>query len=136
MSSYFLQVFNIFNSILHVHKISCARKCLIGTIEHADNVEVFCPYRDNTYSCNMKLQQREIKAVIFIIILNVFFSEHVLFFSFWALINFNGLKKDHWLLQPLRYKTNIIAKHQIVQAYILWTTTNKILPLYAAFAQE
>ena len=37
--------------------------CLSGAIEHSDAPSVVCPYKDDKYSCEMKLLEREIKAV-------------------------------------------------------------------------
>ena len=39
------------------------RDCLSGAIEHSDAPAVVCPYKDDKYSCEMKLLEREIKAV-------------------------------------------------------------------------
>ena len=39
------------------------RDCLVGTIEHAEDAAVKCPYKDNSYSCDMRILDREIKAV-------------------------------------------------------------------------
>ena len=39
------------------------RECLSGAIEHSDAPAVTCPYKDDKYSCDMKLLEREIKAV-------------------------------------------------------------------------
>ncbi len=39
------------------------RECLSGAIEHSDAPQVVCPYKDNNYSCDMHLLEREIKAV-------------------------------------------------------------------------
>ena len=39
------------------------RDCLSGTIENCDAPQVPCPYKDDDYSCDMKLLDREIKAV-------------------------------------------------------------------------
>ncbi|KAJ8973999.1 hypothetical protein NQ317_002395 [Molorchus minor] len=40
------------------------KACLAHTIEYADEAEVKCPYRDNEYSCNIALQDREIKSLV------------------------------------------------------------------------
>ncbi|KAK9888377.1 hypothetical protein WA026_000628 [Henosepilachna vigintioctopunctata] len=40
------------------------KECLRHTIEFCDDAEVKCPYRDNEYSCNIALQDREIKALV------------------------------------------------------------------------
>lgn len=39
------------------------RECLIGSVQYAEEPEVKCPYRDDKYSCNSLVQEREIKAV-------------------------------------------------------------------------
>ena len=39
------------------------RECLSGAIEHCDAPQVTCPYKDEDYSCDMTLLDREIKAV-------------------------------------------------------------------------
>ncbi|CAL1274311.1 unnamed protein product [Larinioides sclopetarius] len=38
--------------------------CLARTIDYAEGVLVKCPYRDDEYSCQSYLQQREIKALV------------------------------------------------------------------------
>ncbi|KAJ3654035.1 hypothetical protein Zmor_013249 [Zophobas morio] len=38
--------------------------CLAHTVEYTEDAEVKCPYRDNDYSCNIALQDREIKALV------------------------------------------------------------------------
>lgn len=38
--------------------------CLAHTVEYNEEAEVKCPYRDNDYSCNIALQDREIKALV------------------------------------------------------------------------
>ncbi|XP_060516771.1 uncharacterized protein LOC132696140 [Cylas formicarius] len=40
------------------------RQCLAHTVEYTEDAEVKCPYRDNNYSCNIALQDREIKALV------------------------------------------------------------------------
>ncbi|XP_030748992.1 uncharacterized protein LOC115877061 [Sitophilus oryzae] len=40
------------------------RECLSRTVEFAEDAEVKCPYRDEEYSCNIALQDREIKALV------------------------------------------------------------------------
>lgn len=40
------------------------RDCLGRTVEYADEAEVKCPYRDDNYSCEIALQEREIKALV------------------------------------------------------------------------
>ena len=36
---------------------------MAGAIEHSDAPQVTCPYKDENYSCDMTLLDREIKAV-------------------------------------------------------------------------
>jgi hypothetical protein len=38
--------------------------CLAHTVEYTEDAEVKCPYRDDQYSCNIALQDREIKALV------------------------------------------------------------------------
>lgn len=40
------------------------KACLAHTIEYNEEAEVKCPYRDDDYSCNIALQDREIKALV------------------------------------------------------------------------
>ncbi|XP_065164081.1 LOW QUALITY PROTEIN: uncharacterized protein [Atheta coriaria] len=40
------------------------KMCLAHTIEFSDEAEVKCPYRDQDYSCDIALQDREIKALV------------------------------------------------------------------------
>ncbi|VEN56802.1 unnamed protein product [Callosobruchus maculatus] len=40
------------------------KACLAHTIEFTEEAEVKCPYRDDEYSCNIALQDREIKALV------------------------------------------------------------------------
>ncbi|XP_066254774.1 uncharacterized protein [Euwallacea similis] len=40
------------------------RDCLARTVEFCDEAEVKCPYRDDKYSCEIALQEREIKALV------------------------------------------------------------------------
>ncbi|KAL0978212.1 hypothetical protein UPYG_G00167550 [Umbra pygmaea] len=40
------------------------RECLKGTIVNSMDPEVTCPYMDEEYSCNSKLQDREIKSLL------------------------------------------------------------------------
>ncbi|XP_066944421.1 serine-rich adhesin for platelets-like isoform X2 [Macrobrachium rosenbergii] len=40
------------------------RDCLANAIRFSDTAEVKCPYRDNQYSCDFSLQDREIKALL------------------------------------------------------------------------
>ncbi|MBN3325141.1 HOIL1 protein, partial [Atractosteus spatula] len=43
---------------------SFCKDCLKGTIVNSTDAEVACPYSDNDFACNGKLQDREIRAVI------------------------------------------------------------------------
>ncbi|KAK9967305.1 hypothetical protein ABG768_001711 [Culter alburnus] len=43
---------------------SFCRDCLKETVLNCMDAEVACPYRDNAYSCNCKLQDREIKSLL------------------------------------------------------------------------
>jgi len=38
--------------------------CLAASIEHSDSPKVKCPYKDDNYSCDMELLEREIKALV------------------------------------------------------------------------
>jgi len=38
--------------------------CLAASIEHCDAPKVKCPYKDDNYSCDMELLEREIKALV------------------------------------------------------------------------
>ncbi|XP_018611182.1 ranBP-type and C3HC4-type zinc finger-containing protein 1 [Scleropages formosus] len=40
------------------------KDCLKGTISNSLDAEVACPYMDNNYACDCKLQDREIKALL------------------------------------------------------------------------
>jgi len=40
------------------------KECLSGAIEFSDAPSVSCPYKDDKYSCDMKLLEREIKALV------------------------------------------------------------------------
>ncbi|XP_031343206.1 uncharacterized protein LOC116170823 isoform X2 [Photinus pyralis] len=40
------------------------KNCLAHTIEFTEDAEVKCPYRDDEYSCDISLQDREIKALV------------------------------------------------------------------------
>ncbi|GIX76692.1 ranBP-type and C3HC4-type zinc finger-containing protein 1 [Caerostris darwini] len=50
----------ILHECLHTFCIDCLAK----TVDYADEVVVKCPYRDDEYSCQSYLQQREIKALV------------------------------------------------------------------------
>ena len=39
------------------------RLCLAASIEHSDAPKVKCPFKDENYSCDMEILEREIKAV-------------------------------------------------------------------------
>ncbi|CAL8339319.1 unnamed protein product [Lota lota] len=43
---------------------SFCRDCLQGTIVNSQDAEVSCPFADNLYNCDKKLQDREIKALL------------------------------------------------------------------------
>ncbi|CAG0913674.1 unnamed protein product [Notodromas monacha] len=43
---------------------SFCKDCLIGVVEHAEDPAVKCPFRDNIYACDAKLQDREIRALV------------------------------------------------------------------------
>ena len=52
--------------MLMLHVCVCVfhiRECLKGTIVNSQDAEVSCPFADNQYECDKKLQDREIKAV-------------------------------------------------------------------------
>ncbi|GJQ82784.1 hypothetical protein Trydic_g13487 [Trypoxylus dichotomus] len=40
------------------------KQCLAYTIEFTDDAEIKCPYRDDQYSCDIALQDREVKALV------------------------------------------------------------------------
>ncbi|XP_076253743.1 uncharacterized protein LOC143192349 isoform X1 [Rhynchophorus ferrugineus] len=40
------------------------RDCLARTVEYSEDAEIRCPYRDENYSCNIALQDREVKALV------------------------------------------------------------------------
>lgn len=40
------------------------KKCLAHTIEYTEDAAVKCPYRDEQYSCDIALQDREVKALV------------------------------------------------------------------------
>ena len=42
---------------------SFCRLCLAASIEHSDAPKVKCPYKDDNYSCDAEILEREIKAV-------------------------------------------------------------------------
>ncbi|XP_066065449.1 ranBP-type and C3HC4-type zinc finger-containing protein 1-like, partial [Chamaea fasciata] len=43
---------------------SFCRECLRQVIEHSEEPAVACPYRDVTYTCDSRLQDREIRALL------------------------------------------------------------------------
>lgn len=49
------------------------KECLANTIEYSDEAEIKCPYRDDQYSCDIALQDREIKALV----TNVVYEQHL-----------------------------------------------------------
>lgn len=40
------------------------KECLVMHIQHNDDVEIKCPYMDNTYSCQSMLQDREVRSLL------------------------------------------------------------------------
>ncbi|XP_040581717.1 ranBP-type and C3HC4-type zinc finger-containing protein 1 [Lepeophtheirus salmonis] len=40
------------------------KECLIAMIENADRPEIICPYKDDDYSCEMKVLEREMKGLV------------------------------------------------------------------------
>lgn len=40
------------------------KACLSHTVEYCEEAEVKCPYRDSEYSCDIALQDREVKALV------------------------------------------------------------------------
>ncbi|KAG8198986.1 hypothetical protein JTE90_001786 [Oedothorax gibbosus] len=50
--------------VLHECLHTFCLDCLRSVIEFAEEAEVKCPYRDEMYSCDHHLQQREIKALV------------------------------------------------------------------------
>ena len=59
MSSHILQVRST-----HCHCVTLLRLCLAGAIEHSDAPKVKCPFKDEDYSCDMDMLEREIKALV------------------------------------------------------------------------
>ena len=53
-----------YNSFIYKNCLFICRDCLAGAIEHCDAPQVTCPYKDDNYSCDMTLLDREIKAVM------------------------------------------------------------------------
>ncbi|XP_073399324.1 ranBP-type and C3HC4-type zinc finger-containing protein 1-like [Dendrobates tinctorius] len=43
---------------------SFCRECLRQVVNCCEDPEVSCPYRDDTYACDRKLQQREVRALV------------------------------------------------------------------------
>ncbi|XKL59418.1 hypothetical protein PGB90_000434 [Kerria lacca] len=50
----------VLKTCLHIF----CRECLMQMIQHSVVAEVKCPYKDNNYSCEIPLQEREIKALV------------------------------------------------------------------------
>ncbi|XP_035214260.1 uncharacterized protein LOC118188033 isoform X2 [Stegodyphus dumicola] len=50
--------------ILHDCLHSFCQDCLARTVEYSESTLIKCPYRDDDYSCQSYLQQREIKALV------------------------------------------------------------------------
>ena len=44
---------------------------MAGAIEHCDAPQVTCPFKDDSYSCDMTLLDREIKAVSFHLLIKI-----------------------------------------------------------------
>lgn len=40
------------------------KQCLADLVEHSDEAEIKCPFRDDQYSCSFPLQDREIKMLV------------------------------------------------------------------------
>lgn len=40
------------------------KECLINTVKYSEEAEIKCPFRDNFYSCDCVLQEREIKSLV------------------------------------------------------------------------
>ncbi|CAO1302874.1 unnamed protein product [Diamesa serratosioi] len=40
------------------------KECLVMHIQHNDDVEIKCPFMDNTYSCQSMLQDREVRSLL------------------------------------------------------------------------
>lgn len=40
------------------------KECLINTVKYSEEAEIKCPFRDNLYSCDCVLQEREIKSLV------------------------------------------------------------------------
>lgn len=55
--------FKSFPSITFLMTLLQNRDCLKGTIEYNEEVQVKCPFRDDLYSCDCVLQDREIKEL-------------------------------------------------------------------------
>ena len=63
MSAHILQVrlsFPFHFLLFHI----LLRLCLAATIEHSDAPKVKCPFKDEDYSCDMDMLEREIKALV------------------------------------------------------------------------
>jgi len=43
---------------------SFCKLCLSAAVEHSDSPQVKCPYKDEDYSCDMDLLEREVKALV------------------------------------------------------------------------
>ncbi|KAF2899896.1 hypothetical protein ILUMI_06289 [Ignelater luminosus] len=53
------------------------RPCLAHTVEFTEEAEVKCPYRDNQYSCDISLQDREIKALVTPTVYDLFLTKSI-----------------------------------------------------------
>ena len=63
MSPHILQVRLFYIPSLSQSKLFL-RLCLAATIEHSDAPKVKCPFKDEDYSCDMEMLEREIKALV------------------------------------------------------------------------
>lgn len=53
------------------------KMCLKHTIEYAEDAQVMCPYRDEQYSCDTALQDREIKALVPVAVYDQYLAKSV-----------------------------------------------------------
>lgn len=53
------------------------KQCLKNTIEYAEDAQVICPYRDEQYSCDTALQDREIKALVPVAVYDQYLAKSV-----------------------------------------------------------
>ncbi|KAG8430243.1 hypothetical protein GDO86_018179 [Hymenochirus boettgeri] len=52
------------DSLQQYNKVINHRECLRQVVNCCEDPEVSCPYRDEIYACNSKLQEREIRALV------------------------------------------------------------------------